>query len=86
MLRKVFALSLATFGTLAIAPTAQANAYPACPYDLSNSGMTDEQIIRFCEDWERERRTPREGNGYSWFDGVTYGYPLPSDRIPVEVP
>jgi hypothetical protein len=40
-------------------PTVSAQtAPPVCPFDLSDSGMTDEQIIRFCEDWERERRLP----------------------------
>ncbi|WP_066531467.1 hypothetical protein [Erythrobacter sp. CCH5-A1] len=55
MLRKILILGLAPLGAFAITPSASANQAPVCPFDLSDSGMTDEQIIAWCEDWERER-------------------------------
>lgn len=95
MLRKVFLLTLVSVSMVIVTPTVSANS-PVCPYDLSGSGMTDEQIMAFCGSWERERQTPRERSTFNHdgkrrkdgtviSTGVTRSYPLPSDRIPKEV-
>jgi hypothetical protein len=58
MLRKILILGLVPLGAAAIAPSVSASAPPVCPFYLGDSGMTDAQIIAFCDAWERERRLP----------------------------
>lgn len=63
MLRKILMVSAVPLGMVAATPTVNAQSTVlVCPYDLSDSGMTDEQIMRFCDDWERERRIPKQGS------------------------
>ena len=65
MLRKFVMLGLASLGAVAVAPSANANAAPVCPYFFGDSGMTDEEIIAWCDAWEREQRVSRSPSGSS---------------------
>lgn len=76
MARKVLMLGLAPLALVAVAPSASAN--PGCP-DLSNSGLSDEEITARCAD------SPERffAGLFSWFDNVVYYfYPAPIDLHP----
>ena len=78
MSRKYIALAFTALLVGAGGSSVSANS--PCP-DLSQSGMSDEEIRRFCDEWEG-RGSGGGGSTGGNFPGVIYGYPLPSDRIP----
>lgn len=69
MLKKFFMLGIGPLAIIAVATSASAN--PRCS-DLSNSGMSDEQIAAQCSDTPPPERF--FAGIYQWFSQVVYTY------------
>jgi len=60
-MRKIFAVSLSVL-FVAGTPAAGSDFPPDyCPYDLTGSGLTAEEIEEICEEWRRENTPPPRG-------------------------
>jgi hypothetical protein len=67
MLKKIIVVGLAPLALMAAATSASAN--PKCP-DLSESGLSDEEIMARCSD-----KPERYFAGlYAWFSNVTFEF------------